>query len=316
MLRQRKEFVTIDDLTNYKRPRVRLHAQGIVLRDELPGALIKTKTQQVCRSGEFLVAEIDAKVGGFGMVPDALEGSIVSSHYFLFGVDDSKLHRRFLDFYIRTPMFREQVEAQGSTNYAAIRPSHVLGYEIPLPSLSLQHRIVSKLEDLSARINEARTLRQETAVELGVIIKSRLNAIAARLEIAGHLGDVLVGTPQSGWSARCDNVAGGAIVLSLGAVTGFTYRSSAVKRTSMETSQGGHYWLRKGDLLITRSNTPDLVGHAAIYDGTPSPCIYPDLMMRLELKTVEVERRFVWYWLQSPMCESSFHEMRKAQAQQ
>jgi hypothetical protein len=27
--------------------------------------------------------------------------------------------------------FREQVEAQGSTNYAAIRPAHVLWYEIP-----------------------------------------------------------------------------------------------------------------------------------------------------------------------------------------
>jgi type I restriction enzyme, S subunit len=55
VLRHRKEFVTIDDLTTYRRPRVQLHAQGIVLRDEVPGALIKTKRQQVCRAGEFLV---------------------------------------------------------------------------------------------------------------------------------------------------------------------------------------------------------------------------------------------------------------------
>ena len=48
--------------------------QGIVLRDEVTGALIKTKSQQVCRAGEFLVAEIDAKVGGFGIVPEALDG--------------------------------------------------------------------------------------------------------------------------------------------------------------------------------------------------------------------------------------------------
>ena len=51
----------------------------------------ETKTQQICRVGEFLVAEIDAKVGGFGVVPENLEGSIVSSHYFLFVVDDVKL---------------------------------------------------------------------------------------------------------------------------------------------------------------------------------------------------------------------------------
>ena len=126
VLTHRKEFVTIDDLQTYKRPRVQLHAQGIVLRDEVPGALIKTKKQQPCRAGEFLVAEIDAKVGGFGIVPSSLDGSIVSSHYFLFIIDETKLDRRFLDFFIRTPAFREQVAAQGSTNYAAIRPAHVL----------------------------------------------------------------------------------------------------------------------------------------------------------------------------------------------
>lgn len=138
VLKHRKEFITIDDLTSYKRPRVKLHVQGIILRDEVPGALIKTKTQQVCQAGEFLVAEIDAKVGGFGIVPDTLQGTIVSSHYFLFVIDKFKLDRRFLDYFIRTPAFRDQVEAQGSTNYAAIRPSHVLGYEIPLLPLAEQ----------------------------------------------------------------------------------------------------------------------------------------------------------------------------------
>src|ERR1044071_4952404 len=145
VLRHRKEFITIDDLTRYKRPRVQLHVQGIVQRDEVPGALIKTKTQQVCRAGEFLVAEIDAKVGGFGIVPESLDGSIVSSHYFLFVIDDTKLDRRFLDFFIRTPAFQEQVAAQGSTNYAAIRPAHVLGYKFPLPPLEEQRRVVTRI---------------------------------------------------------------------------------------------------------------------------------------------------------------------------
>ncbi|MCX5826298.1 MAG: restriction endonuclease subunit S [Deltaproteobacteria bacterium] len=165
VLRQRKEFITIDDLTIYKRPRVRIHVQGIILRDEVPGALIKTKTQQVCQAGEFLVAEIDAKVGGFGIVPDNLQGAIVSSHYFLFVIDESKLDRRFLDYFIRTPAFRDQVEAQGSTNYAAIRPSHVFGYEIPLPPLVEQRRIVAQIEELAAQIHEARNLRQQSTYE-------------------------------------------------------------------------------------------------------------------------------------------------------
>ena len=174
VLRHRKEFITIDDLTNYKRPRVQLHVQGIVQRDEVPGALIKTKTQQVCRTGEFLVAEIDAKVGGFGIVPESLNGSIVSSHYFLFVVDEAKLHLRFLDYFIRTPAFREQVAAQGSTNYTAIRPAHVLGYEIPLPPLAEQRRVVARIEELAAQIHEARTLRHQAAEEAEALILSAL----------------------------------------------------------------------------------------------------------------------------------------------
>src|SRR5207247_1266206 len=113
VLRHRKEFVQIDDTREYKRCRVQLHAKGIVLRDTVTGLEIKTKNQQVCRVGEFLVAEIDAKVDGFGIVPDELEGAIVSSHYFLFTIDETRLDRGFLDYYIRTPAFREQVGARG-----------------------------------------------------------------------------------------------------------------------------------------------------------------------------------------------------------
>ena len=177
VLRHRKEFIIIDDLSSYKRPRVKLHAQGIVLRDEVEGAAIKTKKQQVCRAGEFLVAEIDAKVGGFGMVPESLDGSIVSSHYFLFVVDESKLLRPFLDFYIRTRIFRDQVEAQGSTNYAAIRPSHVLGYEIPLPPLTEQRRIVARIEQLAEQIHEAKRLRKEAAEEAEGLVGSKASEL-------------------------------------------------------------------------------------------------------------------------------------------
>jgi type I restriction enzyme S subunit len=98
-------------------------------------------------------------------VPEALQGSIVSSHYFLFVIDESKLDRRFLNFFIRTPAFREQVEAQGSTNYAAIRPAHVLGYEIPLPPLAEQRRVVARIEALSTHIHESRILRNQAAEE-------------------------------------------------------------------------------------------------------------------------------------------------------
>jgi type I restriction enzyme, S subunit len=159
----RSEFFAIDDLTEYKRCRVRLHAQGVELRDQIPGALIKTKAQQRCRPADFLVAEIDAKVGGYGIVPDSLDGAIVSSHYFLFELERTRLDPRFLGYFSRTQRFGDQVKARGSTNYAAIRPNHVLGYKIPLPPLAEQQRLVVHLDSIAARLARVQKLREETA---------------------------------------------------------------------------------------------------------------------------------------------------------
>ncbi len=182
VIKHRKEFIKIDDTATYKRCRVQLHARGIVLRDEIEGARIKTKNQQICRTNEFLVAEIDAKVGGFGMVPDDLKGAIVSSHYFLFTVDRSKLLPEFLGFYVRTPDFRDQVKAQGSTNYASIRPAYVLKYKIPLPSVDEQRRIVAKIERLVDKLNEAHGLREgATDTTSAFLVSSRAKAMQEAL---------------------------------------------------------------------------------------------------------------------------------------
>jgi type I restriction enzyme S subunit len=189
VVRHRKEFITIDDLQAYKRPRVQLHAQGIVLRDEVPGALIKTKRQQVCRTNELLVAEIDAKVGGFGLVPESLAGSIVSSHYFLFSADERHLDPRFLGYFIRTATFRDQVEAQGSTNYAAIRPGDVLGYHVPLPPLSEQRRVVSHAERVRDRIEEVLTLRGAIELDARRLLLSGFQRVTANAEMA-PMGEV------------------------------------------------------------------------------------------------------------------------------
>lgn len=103
--------------------------------------------------------------------------AIVSSHYFLFGINVDRIARHFLDFFVRTPGFREQVTAQGSTNYAAIRPANVLGYRVPLPPLSVQRRIVARIEEMAAKIEEAKRLRVETQEFSRALLKSKFASI-------------------------------------------------------------------------------------------------------------------------------------------
>ena len=176
-IRHRKEFITIQPDQTYSRCRVQTSARGIVLRDRVPSSTIKTKKQQVCRAGEFLVAEIDAKMGGYGIVPEELDGAIVSGHYFLFEVDERCLLRRFLHWYCQTSDFFEQVNARGSTNYAAIRPYDVLTYRVPVPSLAEQHRIVAKLDKVAGLVAERRRVLETAGRDTQAMLSSAFREV-------------------------------------------------------------------------------------------------------------------------------------------
>jgi type I restriction enzyme S subunit len=175
----------------------------------------------------------------------------------------------------------------------------LLSIPIPLPPLDEQRRIVARIQALAAKIEEALALRQQAAEETEGLVASTATHLLAGIRFGGRLEDVLLGRPRNGWSVRCDNSENGTPVLSLGAITGFRYRPAQYKKTSHPAQVSAHYWLRQGDLLISRSNTPDLVGHAAIYNGSPSPCIYPDLMMRLAVDEQGTSKAFVHWLLRS-----------------
>jgi very-short-patch-repair endonuclease/restriction endonuclease S subunit len=139
----RKQFIEIDDNETYKRCRVQLHRRGVKLRDTVSGSEIKTKKQRVCKENDFIVAEMDAKFGGYGIIPAELDGAIVSSHYYLYELDQKKILPTYLDVIIDSGVFQEQIKAVGSTNYSRVSPTEVLDYEIPCPSLTVQKKIAT-----------------------------------------------------------------------------------------------------------------------------------------------------------------------------
>jgi type I restriction enzyme, S subunit len=188
VIRHRKGSITIDDALTYKLCRVQLHRRGVVLREHRNGAEIRTKKQQVCRAGDFLVAEMDAKVGGYGFVPLGLDGAIVSSHYFLFELDETQLWPAFLEVISQAEILQGQIVAKGSTNYAAIRPASVLGWEIPLPPLAVQKRMAANFTRARAALAAA---EQEIAHQ---------ETLVAKLKQA-ILQEAITGRLTAGWRA-------------------------------------------------------------------------------------------------------------------
>lgn len=274
----------------------------------------RTKTGMILvHPGDLVVSGINAAKGAIAVYDPAAAGPIAATiHYGAYIANPDRTDVRFLWWLLRSRTFqrllREYLPGGIKTE---LKAKHLLPIPVPLPSVLEQRKIVDRIEALDGQIAEARTLRLSAVAEGDKVIGAALRYYSAQIEPFGALADVLVSPPRNGWSARCDNLDGGVSVLSLGAVTGFRYRGSEHKLTSLHTEPGAYYWLTSGDILITRSNTLQLLGHAAIYDGHPAPCIYPDLMMRLEPDEARVERRFLWYWLQSPIVRDFVTERAK-----
>lgn len=301
LLVRRKDSIEVQDHNSYKRVTIKTNGLGISVRDELPGTKIRTKRQFIINAGQLLLSKIDARNGAFGIVPESCDRAIITGNFWTFDVNAEKLDIRYLNYLTKTPSFVEFCirASEGTTNRRYLREHLFLAQRIPLPPLAEQRRIVARIEALAGKVEEARRLRETAVAQTGALLATYVTELLSQFSVSDKLGSVLNGKPRNGWSPRCDNAEDGTPVLTLSAVTGFHYDELAFKRTSLPTSPDGHYWLKKGDLLITRSNTLELVGHAAIYNGNPSPCIYSDLMMRVPIDESLANPRFVHWWLQS-----------------
>ncbi|MFA6103461.1 MAG: restriction endonuclease subunit S [Victivallaceae bacterium] len=314
VLNHRKVSITIDDAKLYKRCRVQVQAKGVILRDEVIGKEIKTKKQQLCKTDDFLVAEIDAKVGGYGIVPNDLQDAIVSGHYFLFEIDKAKLLPEFLGIVVKQNNFFKQVKSTGSTNYAAIRPSHVLEYQIPLPDIAQQEKIVNAYNQKN---HHAQLLEQKVNnLNIGIgnyflsefgIEKNSENITSKGLKIfyfkdidrwdvwvnksnTSHgkyptttLGKIVIGKPSYGANVKGVKAKSATRYIRITDINeNGTLNDEFVSPESVEEK----YLLKENDFLIARSG--NTVGKTFLYKEKYGCAIYAGYLVKYNIDTSKV----------------------------
>ncbi len=273
-----------------------------------------TRTKMILiRPGDLVLSGINAAKGAIALYGDnEKHPASATIHYSAYSINKNKADINFLWHYFRSHYFKELLEHQLPNGIKTeLKASKFLMLKVPMPPLEEQKRILKFLVSQEKKVQLIRSRAQKSKLELQAFIKSFAGSFFKSKSNIGHLNEILDGRPRNGWSARCDNSPNGIPVLTLAAVTGFTYKQSEYKLTSLPTNPDAHYWLEPGDLLITRSNTPELVGHAAIYSGKPSPCIYPDLIMKIPVNEKLADKEFVWMWLQSSFVRDFITEHAK-----
>jgi type I restriction enzyme S subunit len=200
VLVQDEEYITEVEPRYYPKLSVKLYGRGVVLDDPADGTTVRMKRHQLAKPGQVILSEIWAKKGAIGIVPEEGDGALITSH-FLFDIDESKLLRSYMRWLLTANYFEPVLgeKARGTTGYAAIRPRQFLSCKIPLPPLNEQRRIVARIEELAALIQEAQALRVKAqqdvdALSRAIIFDPRINAVPTPMSelVALRKPDVLV----------------------------------------------------------------------------------------------------------------------------
>jgi len=122
------------------------------------------------------------------------------------------------------------------------------------------------------------------------------------------LKDVISTKIQNGYSPLCQEDFSGVWVLSLGALTGYSFDSSQIKAVDSNVKMPEEYRLKDNDILVSRSNTLDKVGRCGVFHGEIENCFYPDLMMRFRADEKIVLTKYLETVLQSEFARKYFQE--------
>lgn len=163
LLVKSEEEMTLRPDETYREVTVKLWGKGVVQRREILGAEILASRRFVVHANQFILSRIDARNGAFGLIPPFLDKAVVSNDFPVFDLNTSIIHPRFLEWMSKTKQFIAICKAasEGTTNRVRLKEDKFLSTTIYIPSLEEQERIVTLLNEVALKLEDAQTLRQE-----------------------------------------------------------------------------------------------------------------------------------------------------------
>ncbi|MGP4115453.1 restriction endonuclease subunit S [Streptomyces sp. 4N509B] len=160
---------------------------------------------------------------------------------------------------------------------------------IPVPSRDEQRRIADFLDAETARIDRLSNLRRSMLKSLEERDKSVRDGLVN--ELFDQQGEIplrrFTAIIEQGESPQCEAVsrddADEWAVLKLSSVKQGKFDSGENKRLPAGILPTRAHEVRPGDLLVTRANTPNLVGDVAVVSGRCERLLLPDLVYRVKL---------------------------------
>lgn len=192
---------------------------------------------------------------------------------------------------------------------------------IPLPPLSEQQRIVERIEELFAKLDEAKERLQEVADSFAVrkaaiLHKAFTGELTKQWRRANGVSDEsweektiskICGSLKYGTSKKSSD-SGEVVVLRMGNLQNGEIDWSNLAYTSDEEDIK-KYLLKPGDILFNRTNSPELVGKTSIYRGE-MPAIYAGYLIKLDYDENMVVGDYLNYYLNSSRAKEYYMQVK------
>ncbi len=346
-LRQSKKSIYIKDENSYKRVTVRTNNGGVCLRDIKKGKEIGTKKQNVVHRGQYIVSKIDARNGAFGIIPDELDGAIVTNDFPVFDVDNSIINTEFLLLVTTTKPFIAFAQScsSGTTNRRRIDIEKFLDQEIPLPDIDEQENLMKLYNNFirKAQLMQDKVLLIEKEIDDYILNELSVRFISTSFESIGtckylksihskdiqrwdcyniryqpestiynniNLAQILISPPMYGAAYKASSDYSGIRYIR---ITDINEDGSLTSAAVSAIGYDDTYLLKQNDFLIARSG--NTVGKTFLYDSSMGKAIFAGYLIRFRLNEKAVIPQYLLYYTKSSLYKQWINSNKRVSAQ-
>ena len=280
----------------------------IQLRDES-----KTKTKMILiKQGDLVLSGINACKGAIAIYGESNAEPIAATiHYSSYLPNKEKVEIEFLWWLLRSQVFRDILNQHLPGGIKTeLRAKKFLKIPVPFPPLPEQRRIVTKIEELTVKIKEAKGLRKKTVEEAEALLGVSIEDIFSKSKfIKMTIGDILQDI-RYGTSAKASDNMEGAPIIRMGNIQNGQLNLSDLKYLHVSETELLKLRLEYGDIIINRTNSAELVGKCAVFEEE-GEYIFASYLIRLRINKNRAIPRLVALYINSPIGREYMFETRK-----
>ena len=279
----------------------------------IAGADIGSSKQSVCKE-DFLLCKINPRINRVWKVSQFTDNELIASSEWII-IRNNHINANYLMYCFQSKYFREfmlsNVSGVGGSLMRA-QPKYVQTYPIPLPPLSEQQRIVERIEEFFAKLDEAKERLQEVADSFAVrkaaiLHKAFTGELTKQWRRENGVSDE--SWEEITWGSFIEKIEAGKNwnalgrppengefgVVKVSAVTWGEFLEDESKTCTEESQWNEEKRISVGDFLFSRANTIQLVGNCVIVKDVKRKLMLSDKILRFSFSERVYDSFALWY---------------------